>query len=68
MMATPSTKEMVTPRLERTKATAAHFRISEMTLWRLRRLEGFPQPIKLGRAVLYDIAAIEKWMREREGV
>lgn len=54
----------ITPYLARTKATAEHFKVSEMTLWRWRQMEGFPKPLKRGRTVLYDIAAIEEWMQQ----
>lgn len=54
---------MVTkPILTRTKPTAVHFQISEMTLWRWRQDSTFPQPLQRGRVVLYDIAAIEAWL------
>lgn len=52
---TPTTKA-------RPKQAAAHFRISTMTLHRWRQKEGFPQPLKTGQIVLYDIAAIERWL------
>lgn len=57
--------EKTTPRRARTKAAAAYFQISVMTLWRWTKLQGFPQPLKMGRVVLYDLDAIEQWM---EGV
>lgn len=59
--------EKTTPRRARTKATAAHFHISVMTLWRWTKLQGFPQPLKMGRVVLYDLDAIEEWMMNGEG-
>ena len=51
----------------RPKATAAHFKISVMTLWRWRQDPAFPQPLQRGQVVLYDIAAIEAWLNG-EGV
>ena len=55
------------PHLERAKAAARIFRVSEMTLWRWRQLPGFPQPLKAGRTRLYDIGAIQDWMAQGEG-
>lgn len=52
--------------LTRTKPTAAHFQISEMTLWRWRQDPTFPQPLKRGQVVLFDIAAIEQWLASGE--
>ncbi len=46
----------------RTAETAKHFKISEMTLYRWRHSDGFPKPVKRGRVVLYDIAAIDRWL------
>lgn len=48
--------------LHRTTDTAKHFKISEMTLYRWRKTKGFPQPLKRGQVVLYDIAAIKQWL------
>lgn len=53
-------------RLERVRAAAHYFRVSEMTLWRWRQLPGFPQPLKAGRTRLYDIGAIEQWASSQE--
>lgn len=50
------------PALARTKQTAEHFQISGMTLHRWRQRDGFPQPLKCGAIVLYDIAAINQWL------
>lgn len=48
--------------LTRPKQTADHFQISIMTLHRWRNQDGFPQPMKRGQVVLYDIAAIANWL------
>lgn len=52
----------------RTKETAKHFKISTMTLWRWRQDSTFPQPLKRGQVVLFDIAAIEQWLAGSEGM
>lgn len=54
--------------LARPKRAAEHFQVTTQTLWRWSKQEGFPQPLKYAQTVLYDIAAIEQWMREQEGV
>lgn len=46
----------------RPKQTAAHFQISVMTLWRWAQCPTFPQPLKRGQVVLYDLQAIESWL------
>lgn len=48
--------------LTRPKQTAAHFQVSHMTLHRWGKQEGFPQPLKRGQVVLYDVAAIAAWL------
>lgn len=50
--------------LDRAKQTLEHFSISHMTLWRWRQHPDFPQPLKRGRVVLYDVDAIEQWLSE----
>lgn len=60
-MATPAQALQPATRT-RPKQTADHFQISIMTLHRWRQREGFPQPLKCGQIVLYDIAAIEQWL------
>lgn len=60
-------KQGITPYLARTKEAAEHFKVSEMTLWRWRQDLTFPKPLKRRRMVLYDIAAIEQWLREEGG-
>ena len=42
--------------------TAEHFKITRQTLWRWTKQDGFPQPLKRGRVVRYNIAAIEAWL------
>lgn len=54
--------------LTRPKSTAKHFSISLMTLHRWSKQEGFPQPLRRGQVVLYDIAAIEEWLVNGMGV
>lgn len=54
--------------LARPKHAAAHFQVTPQTLWRWSKQKGFPRPLKYAQTVLYDIPAIEKWMREQEGV
>ena len=56
------TTQQVTQFLNRPAQTAKHFNISLMTLHRWRKQDGFPQPLKRGQIVLYDIAAIEQWL------
>ena len=60
-MATNSAQAVPATRT-RPKQTAEHFQISGMTLHRWRQRDGFPQPLKCGAIVLYDIAAIEQWL------
>lgn len=47
---------------ERQAETAEYFKISVMTLWRWSQDPLFPRPLKRGRVVLYDLAAIERWL------
>lgn len=60
-MATTAQQATNTPPT-RPKQTAEHFNISVMTLHRWRKQDGFPQPLKRGQIVLYDIAAITQWL------
>lgn len=46
----------------RPNAASKHFKVTTMTLYRWRQQEGFPQYIKRGRVILYNIAAIERWL------
>lgn len=50
------------PARNRPKQTAAHFQVSLMTLHRWRKQEGFPQPLKRGNIVLYNLEAIDSWL------
>lgn len=50
--------------LSRPNQVAEHYNISHMTLWRWRKCPNFPQPLKRGRVVLYDVDAIEQWLSE----
>lgn len=59
---TTSTQAATMPARTRPKQTAAHFQVSLMTLHRWRKQHEFPQPLKRGRVVLYDIAAIDAWL------
>lgn len=60
-----STKEANPPAakpLSRPKQTYDHFGVSHTTLWRWAQQSGFPQPLKRGKVVLYDLTAIESWL------
>lgn len=48
--------------LARSKQTAEHFSVSHMTLHRWRKDPTFPQPLKRGAVVLFNIPAIEAWL------
>ena len=48
------------------RAVCMHFVISRTTLWRLAQLEGFPEPLKLGRAVRYRLDEVEAFLRDQE--
>lgn len=50
-------------KLARPKNASAYFGVSIMTLWRWRQSPSFPQPLVKGRIVLYDLSAIEAWLR-----
>ena len=54
-------------RFYRQRAAAKYFSISIMTLWRWERLNGFPEPLRCGRVVLYDASAIEAWLVQGGG-
>lgn len=49
--------------LARPIQTAKFFKISTMTLQRWRKQADFPQPLKRGNVILYDVDAIAKWLR-----
>lgn len=57
-----ATNTKATTLLNRPPEAAEHFKVSHMTLLRWRKQDGFPQPLKRGKVVLYDIAAIENWL------
>lgn len=58
-----TSKQLIAPlQLTRPKPTAEHLQISIMTLHRWRQQADFPQPLKRGQIVLYDIAAIKGWL------
>lgn len=59
-------KNTFNPKYTRAKETATYFATSRMTLYRWRKEKDFPQPVQRGRVVLYDIAAIDKWLIGRE--
>ena len=48
--------------LIRPKPLAELLDVSTQTIWRWAKMEGFPQPIKKGRIVLYDQKAVIKWL------
>lgn len=48
------------------RVVCVHFDISRTTLWRLTQLEGFPEPLKLGRAVRYRLDEVEAFLRDQE--
>jgi predicted DNA-binding transcriptional regulator AlpA len=53
---------MTDKRLIKTKEAAAHVGLSESQLNKLRVYGGGPEYIKLGAAVLYEIAALDAWV------
>ena len=55
------------PQYERAKATAQHLKISVSTLWHWAATRhDFPEPIKAGpRVTLFDLAAINEWLRQQ---
>lgn len=42
--------------------TAKALQISIATLYRWRKMPRFPQPLKIGRIVFYDVQAIKEWI------
>lgn len=56
------------PQYERPKATAHHLKISVSTLWHWAKTRhDFPKPVKAGeRVTLFDLAAINKWLRQQQ--
>ena len=56
-------KQLQTPETPAKPAQAAeYFGITRQTLWRWSKEDGFPQPLKRGRVVRYNIAAIQAWL------
>ena len=55
------------PQYERAKATAQHLKISVSTLWHWSKTRhDFPRPVKAGeRVTLFDLAAINEWLRQQ---
>ncbi len=43
-----------------------YLNIGRSTLWRLAQLDGFPAPLKVGRAVRYRLDEIEAFLRDRQ--
>lgn len=60
-MATPSTTSQHSAK-HTAKQTAQHYQISAQTLWRWSKHPSFPQPLRRGSIVRYDIAAIDRWL------
>lgn len=58
----PTTTTGTSGELARPQQAADHFKVTTMTLYRWRKLPGFPQPLKRGQVVLYNTAAIEAWL------
>lgn len=52
--------------LQRTQETANFFQVSKMTLHRWRKEKDFPHPLKRGGVVLYNIQAIQNWLKMGE--
>lgn len=50
--------------LMRPKQASEHFQVTTMTLYRWSKQPGFPPPLKRGQVVLYDPAAIQRWLME----
>lgn len=49
----------------RTQQAAAHLGLSKSTLDKLRHFGGGPRYFKLGRAVVYSVSDLDRWMSER---
>lgn len=50
----------------RPREAAKRLGISERTLWNWSK-DGLVPHLKVGRAVLYPVAALERWLAERAG-
>jgi len=50
----------------RIKELAEMLSISKTTIWRMRRSDEFPQPLKIGsRMIAWDLAVIEDWLNSK---
>lgn len=58
--------DVLKPKYVRAKDAALYFSISQSTLHRWRKLDGFPQPLERGSTVLYNPIAIEAWLANEE--
>ena len=51
------------------KAAAQDFcnllQIGRTTFWRLTKMDGFPAPIRIGRAVRWDLAEVEAFLKKQ---
>lgn len=50
---------------KRTPAAAKHLGISESKLVKMRVFGGGPEFIKIGRAVVYDVEALDHWLAKQ---
>lgn len=41
------------------------FQIGRTTFWRLTKMDGFPAPIRIGRAVRWDLAEVEAFLKKQ---
>ena len=48
------------------REVAAWLHATPFTIRRMRRLEGFPEPVRLGRKLLFDRAEVESWLASRK--
>ncbi|MBN0817997.1 helix-turn-helix domain-containing protein, partial [Pseudomonas aeruginosa] len=42
------------------------YQVSRTTWWRWSKAPGFPAPVRFGRAVRWDAAAVEAFLTQRE--
>lgn len=42
------------------------YQIGRTTFWRMTKLDGFPAAIRFGRAVRWDLAEVEAFLKNRE--
>jgi len=47
-----------------TKDACDLYKIGRTTFWRMTKQDGFPAPIRFGRAVRWDLAAIDAYMQQ----